>query len=89
MKSLIITLSVIGIVSALALTFVYEWTTPYIEANQAKAQKQAINEVLPGVEEVKEVEKDNNVFMKAMIKMEVELELLSKIVVVAIMAKLK
>ncbi|MGM0547816.1 MAG: RnfABCDGE type electron transport complex subunit G [Bacillota bacterium] len=62
MKSLIITLSVIGIVSALALTFVYEWTTPYIVANQAKAQKQAINEVLPGVEEVKEVEKDNNVF---------------------------
>lgn len=62
MKNLILTLSIIGIVSALILTFVYEWTTPYIEANQAKAQKQAINEVLPGLDEVKEVEKNGSVF---------------------------
>jgi len=61
-KNLIITLATIGIVSALILTFVYEWTTPYIEANQAKAQKQAINEVLPNIDEVEEVEKDGNVF---------------------------
>ena len=61
-RNLIITLATIGIISALVLTFVYEWTTPYIEANQAKAQKQAINEVLPNVEEVEEVEKNGNVF---------------------------
>lgn len=62
MRSLIVTLSIIGIVSALALTFVYEWTTPYIQANQAEAQKKAINEVLPGVEVVEEVEKNDNIF---------------------------
>ena len=56
------TLVTIGIISALLLTFVYEWTTPYIEANQAQARKQAINEVLPDVEEVEEVEKNSNLF---------------------------
>jgi electron transport complex protein RnfG len=61
-KNLILTLATIGIVSALLLTFVYEWTTPYIQANQAEARKQAINEVLPNVEEVEEVEKNGNVF---------------------------
>lgn len=61
-RNLIITLATIGIISALLLTFVYEWTTPYIEANQAQARKQAINEVLPGVEEVEEVEKNGNLF---------------------------
>ncbi|RCW54943.1 MULTISPECIES: RnfABCDGE type electron transport complex subunit G [Halanaerobium] len=61
-RNLILTLAAIGIISALLLTFVYEWTTPYIQANQAKAQKQAINEVLPNVEEVEEVEKNGNVF---------------------------
>jgi electron transport complex protein RnfG len=61
-KNLILTLATIGIISALILTFVYEWTTPYIQANQAQAQKQAINEVLPNVEEVEEVEKNGDVF---------------------------
>lgn len=61
-KNLIITLAAIGIISALLLTFVYEWTTPYIKANQAEAQKQAINEVLPNLEEVEEVEKNGNIF---------------------------
>jgi len=61
-KNLILTLATIGIISALLLTFVYEWTTPYIQAKQAQAQKQAINEVLPGVEEVEEVEKNGNIF---------------------------
>jgi len=64
MKNLVITLSIIGIVSALVLTFVYEWTTPYIEANQAETQRLAISEVLPGVEEVEEVEKDGKTFFE-------------------------
>jgi electron transport complex protein RnfG len=61
-KNLILTLATIGIISALLLTFVYEWTTPYIQANQAEARKQAINEVLPNVEKVEEVEKNDNLF---------------------------
>lgn len=61
-KAMIITLATIGIISALLLSFVYEWTTPYIQANQAQARKQAINEVLPNVEQVEEVEKNGSVF---------------------------
>lgn len=61
-KNLILTLAAIGIISALLLTFVYEWTTPYIQANQARARKQAINEVLPDVEKIEEVEKNGNLF---------------------------
>lgn len=61
-KNLILTLAVIGIISALILTFVYEWTTPYIKANQAEQQKKAINEVLPGAEEIVEVEKEGSTF---------------------------
>jgi len=64
MKSLVLTLSIIGIVSALTLTFVYEWTTPYIEANQAAAQKIAISEVLPDAEEIEEVEKNGEIFFE-------------------------
>ena len=63
-KNLVLTLTIIGIISALLLTFVYEWTTPYIQANQARKQKQAINEVLPGVEKVEEVEKDARTFFE-------------------------
>lgn len=61
-RNLILTLATIGIISALLLTFVYEWTTPYIQANQAEARKQAINEVLPNIEKVEEVEKNDNLF---------------------------
>ncbi|RAK09373.1 electron transport complex protein RnfG [Halanaerobium saccharolyticum] len=61
-KNLILTLSIIGIVSALLLTFVYQWTTPYIQANQAETLRQAISEVLPGSEEVEEVEIEGEVF---------------------------
>ncbi|MFP4021058.1 MAG: RnfABCDGE type electron transport complex subunit G [Halanaerobium sp.] len=64
MKSLVLTLSIIGIVSALTLTFVYEWTTPYIEANQAETQRLAISEVLPGAEEIEEVEKNEKTFFE-------------------------
>lgn len=63
-KNLILTLATIGIVSALLLTFVYEWTTPYIQANQARQQKTAINEVLPAAEEIKEVKKNGNTFFE-------------------------
>nr|AIB09462.1 electron transport complex protein RnfG [Halanaerobium sp. TB24] len=63
-KNLIITLSIIGIVSALLLTFVYEWTAPYIQANQAETLRLAISEVLPGADEVEEVEIDDEVFFE-------------------------
>lgn len=61
-KNLILTLSIIGIISALLLTFVYQWTSPYIQANQAENQRKAINEVLSGAETIKQVEKDGETF---------------------------
>lgn len=63
--NLILVLTTIGIVSALLLTFVFEWTTPYISANEAETRRQAINEVLPGSERVEEVEIDGEIFYEA------------------------
>lgn len=56
-KAMIITLAAIGIISAILLTFVYEWTIPHIEANQAETRKTAINEVLPAAEEINQIDK--------------------------------
>lgn len=63
--NLILTLTTIGIVSALLLTFVFEWTSPYIAANEAKTRRNAINEVLPGAERVEDVEIDGEIFYEA------------------------
>lgn len=62
LSRLIITLTVIGLVSALALSFVYLWTTPKINEHQARAKELAIKAVLPGAEEIKEVNKDGKTF---------------------------
>lgn len=63
--SLILTLVTIGLVSAFILSFVYLWTTPYIEANQAEIRRRAINEVLPGAEEIEEIDIDGEIFYEA------------------------
>jgi electron transport complex protein RnfG len=55
---LVLTLTIIGIVSAVSLAFVYEWTIPYINEVQARKQKKAVFAVLPGADEYKEVHKD-------------------------------
>ncbi len=62
MSKLIITLTVIGIISALVLAFVYQWTLPYIKEHQAQEQKEAIFTVLPEAVEYKEVKKDGITF---------------------------
>ncbi len=59
---LAITLTIIGIISAIFLTFVYQWTVPYIEENEAIARQQALTEVLPGSERFEEREKDGITF---------------------------
>lgn len=61
-SKLVITLAVIGIISAIALSFVYQWTTPYIEEHQAQAQREAVRSVLPQAEEFEEVNKNGNTF---------------------------
>ncbi len=63
-SGLIITLTVIGIVSAILLAFVYQWTTPYIEKHQAKAQEAAVFTVLPEAERYQEVTKDGMTFFE-------------------------
>ncbi len=59
---LVLTLTVIGIISAVGLTFVYEWTTPYIEKHAVKAREGAIREVIPEAERYEEVTKNGNTF---------------------------
>ncbi len=59
---LIATLTVIGIVSALILAFVYLWTTPYIEQHQAEAREKAIFNVLPGATDYNKVDKNGLTF---------------------------
>ncbi|MFP4015702.1 MAG: RnfABCDGE type electron transport complex subunit G [Halanaerobiales bacterium] len=75
MSKLIITLTIIGLISAMSLAFVYEWTTPMIEKHQEEARKEALKAVLPESDSFKEVEiagvtfyegnKDNEVAMIA------------------------
>src|SRR6056297_690613 len=61
-SKLILTLAVIGIISAIALSFVYQWTTPYIQKHQAKARQQAVKSVIPNAEEFKEIQKNGQTF---------------------------
>lgn len=62
MSKLIITLTVIGIISALLLAFVYQWTLPHIKKHQAVAREKAVFAVLPGAEDYKGVKKDGLTF---------------------------
>ena len=43
MAKLVVTLTVIGIISALVLAFVYQWTTPYINKHKVKTKKESLN----------------------------------------------
>lgn len=61
---LVLTLTVIGIISAIALSFVYQWTTPYIEKHQLDARKEALKAVLPQAQEFEEVEKGDQAFFE-------------------------
>src|SRR6056297_882547 len=61
-SKLVLTLTVIGIISAVALSFVYQWTNPYIQKHQAEARQQAIRSVVPQAEEFEEVEKNGQTF---------------------------
>jgi len=61
-KKLILTLTILGIISALSLAFVFEWTTPIIEKHQEVARKEAIMAVLPNSDSYTEVVKDGTTF---------------------------
>ena len=62
MSNLIATLTIIGIVSALVLAFVYQWTNPYIKHHQADARKKAVFQVIPEAKSYKEVKKEGITF---------------------------
>ncbi|MFW5873420.1 MAG: RnfABCDGE type electron transport complex subunit G [Bacillota bacterium] len=64
LSRLVITLTVIGIVSALLLSVVYQWTTPHIEEHEAQAREEAIFSVLEGADEYEEVTKDDITFFE-------------------------
>ncbi len=64
MKKLVLTLTILGLFSALALAFVFQWTTPYINEHQEIAKKEAILAVLPQSDDYQEVQKDGITFYK-------------------------
>lgn len=59
---LVLTLTVIGIISAFTLFLVYQWTLPYIQEHQARARREAIFTVLPDAVDYEEVEKNDRSF---------------------------
>src|SRR6056297_3097624 len=63
-SKLILTLTVIGIISAIALSFVYQWTTPYIEQHQMEAREEALRDVIPETQEYEEAEKEGQIFFE-------------------------
>ena len=62
MKKLILTLTILGIVSALSLAFVFEWTKPIIEKHQEVAKKEAVLTVLLASDSYTEVTKSGITF---------------------------
>lgn len=64
MSRLIITLTVIGIISALSLAIVYEWTSPRIDEHQVEKQNEAVKNLLPEAEEIEETEKEGTEFFE-------------------------
>lgn len=71
MKRLILTLTIIGLISALALAFVYQLTLPIIEEHQAETKKEAILAVLPESDSYKEVVKKGVIFYEGNIEGEI------------------
>lgn len=64
LSRLVITLTVIGVISALALAVVYQWTTPYIEEHQARAREEAIFSVLEGAVDYEETTENGIAFFE-------------------------
>ena len=62
MAKLVVTLTVIGIISALVLAFVYQWTTPYINKHKVETKKEAVLTVIPDAAEYKKIEKKGKTF---------------------------
>ena len=62
MFNLIKTLTIIGIISGLALSFVFQWTQPHIAEHERQALEKSIYTVLPDAEEYQEVEKNGLIF---------------------------
>jgi len=71
LKKLILTLTIIGLISALALAYIYQITTPIIEEHQALAKKEAVLNVLPKSDSYTEVEKEGIIFYEGNVKGEV------------------
>ena len=64
LSRLILTLTIIGVISALSLAVVYQWTTPYIEEHQARAREEAIFSVLEGAVDYEETTRNGITFFE-------------------------
>ncbi|MEJ6950432.1 RnfABCDGE type electron transport complex subunit G [Natronospora cellulosivora (SeqCode)] len=73
MKKIVLTLTLLGIISALLLAFVYQITTPIIEEHQEKARREAVLNVLPESDSYQEVEKNGIIFYEGNVENELAL----------------
>lgn len=64
MKRLVLTLTVLGLISALVLAFVFQWTKPFIAEHAAQKKKEAILAVLPQSDDYTEVSKNGVTFFE-------------------------
>ncbi|NLM97217.1 MAG: FMN-binding protein [Halanaerobiaceae bacterium] len=71
MKKLILTLTIIGLISALALAYIYQITAPLIEGEEALARKKAVLDVLPESDSYTEVVKNGIIFYEGNVEGEV------------------
>jgi len=55
---MILTLTLVGVLSSLALAGIYKYTKPMIRENQRRALEEAIFQVLPGTKTFKAIKKD-------------------------------
>ena len=62
---IIATLAVAGLLSGIAIVGVYEWTMPTILANQARALKAAVLQVVPGSQSMKPFTLDGGALVEA------------------------
>ncbi len=59
---MIIALTILGLISAVLLAYVYQWTLPIITEQNLQEEEKAVFAVLPGAEDYKKINKDGYIF---------------------------
>jgi len=63
---MMLVLTVVGVFSGLSLVYMDKYAEPYIDLHKQEAVREAIGRVLPGVDKVEEVHRDETVIYRAL-----------------------